>query len=871
MVRLFTLLLALYPRFVRDRLGAAMVETFAEEWATVRAHGALATLLFALRTIVRTPILALEERARAVGAGFWSGGWGTDLAHAGRSTLRSPVFSLCTALTVGLGVGATVSIYAVTHATLLRDLPVSEPERLVRFAEDRDRYNSTGPEGPRIQVERYELLRDALTGPVFSGFVGHSRRTLSIRADGPAFSASGAITSGNYFEVLRLRPAVGRFFTNDDEPSIVLGHRLWQSRFGGDPGVVGQSASISGRAFTVVGVAPADFASTIGFLHLDFFVPVGAHAHAGWPRVNLNLFGRLAPELEREVAQARASGIVTRFPPQIDPEAELRGAKLTPMTPTPPSLAGPLTGFLAMLFAMAVLVLLIAAANVAGILVARAAQRERETAVRLALGVGRGRLARQWMIEATGLFAAGGLVGTGIATLVGEGLARISVPLDGGITVEAAPGLDALAFALGVAALAGLLFGTIPALYAARSSVGPGLRNGARGSSRRGSRARTVFVTAQLALSVVLLVAATLFVRTAHSNMSADLGFDSERVVIAQLNLGAHGYEEPEGRTFYDRLTEEARALPGVESASLASVPLMTGAVSSYGGWRLDPEDDGVSIRINRIDAHYLETLGIEVVAGRVLLPEDVQGAPDVLVVNESFARRFWPDEDPIGRTILRSDRPYTVVGVVEDGRYVDFSGSTTAFGFLSLDQHYTQARTLHLKARPGTDVAQLVQSVRERVAALDPDVAVAQPALLDDAMAVLLFPQRFAATLIGLFGVIGLLLAATGVYGVLAHHVLQRAPEFGVRIALGAKPGRLLRRVLRRALALAAVGAGVGLAMSAGASRLLASLLLGLSPYDPVAFVGVPVLLGLVALAAGVLPARRILGMDPVETLKQE
>ncbi|MDX1646090.1 MAG: ABC transporter permease [Longimicrobiales bacterium] len=871
MTRLYRLLLRLYPLDVRARLGEAMAETFDEEWSEVRERGAAARVLFALRTLVRTPLLALEEWRRGGVGGGGLGAWITDLGHAVRAIRRSPGFSLATALTVGLGVGATVSIYAIADATLLRELPVLEPDRLVRVAEERSRQMSVGPEGPRIPVERYQLLREALTGPVFSDFAGHNRRTLSIRADGPPFSATGELTSGNYFRVLGLRPAAGRFFTTDDEPSVVLGHRLWRSRFGGDPGVVGRTVSIGGRPFTVVGVAPADFASTVGFVHIDFFVPVGAHESAGWPGARLTLFARLAPGQELEVAETRTAAVMTRFPPEGDPSAEVLGAELAPMSPTPPSLAGPLKRFLTMLFAMAVLVLLIAGANVAGILVARAARRERETAVRLALGVGRGRLARQWMIEAVGLFALGGLVGAGIAVAVGEGLSRLSLPLAGEVTVDAVPGLGALAFAMGVATLAGLVFGAMPALHAARSEVAPGLRDGARGTSRRSSRVRGLFVTAQLALSVVLLVAATLFVRTAHRSMTADAGFDPEGVVVAQVNLRPHGYSEDEGRRFYDRLVAEAGALSEVESASLASLALMTGEISSYGGWRLGPDDEDVSIRMNRVDGRYFETMGIEVTAGRGIGPEDGEGAPRVMVVNRSFARRFWPGENPVGKTIFRHDIPYEVVGVTPDGRYVDFGGSTSAFAFLSADQHYTERMTLHLRTRPGAAPTELIRAVRERVAAIDPDVAVVQAIPLTDAMATLLFPQRFAAVLIGVFGLLGLFLAGTGVYGVLAHHVVRRTREFGVRIALGAEPGRLLGMVLRRAVVLAGVGAAVGVAFAAAVTGFLASLLLGLSPYDPVAFVGVPLLLGVVALAASALPARRILRLDPVEALRRE
>ncbi len=871
MNRLFALLLLTYPRAVREELGAAMTETFEEEWAAVRAQGALPSLWFAFRNVVRTPLLGLEERVRTSVAAVPSGGWSVDVRHALGSVLRSPAFSLGTALTVGLGVGATVSIFTVVDATIIQDLPVLDPERLVRFAEDRDRYQSVGPEGPRIPVERYQTLRDALTGPVFTGFVGHAKRSVSIRADGPSFSARGALTTGNYFEVLGLRPAVGRFFSVDDEPSIVLGHRLWQSRFGGDHGVVGQSISISGRPFTVVGVAPADFASTIGFLHMDFFAPVEAHGGEGWPGARLALFGRLMPGLEPQAAEVRASSIVTRFPPEVDTGAQLRGAELAPMTSTPASEAKALTGFLAMLLGMAALVLLIAGANVAGLLLARAARRERETAVRLALGIGRARLVRQWMIEAVGLFAAGGLVGVAIAVAVGSWLSRISLPIEEGLVIDAWPGPRSVVLAIGLAVVAGLVFGILPAIHASRAQVASGLRDGGYGTSRRTSRTRRIFVTAQLSLSVVLLVAATLFVRTAHTSMAAEVGFNPENVMIAEVNLASHGYTEAEGRIFFDRLASSVVATPDIESASLASLTLMTGAISSYGGWRLDPDDDGVSVRMNRVDGSYFETMEIPIAAGRSIEASDAAGSPDVVVVNESFARRFWPDDDPLGKTILRVDRPYEVVGVVADGRYVDFDGATSAFAFLAIDQHYTPARTLHIKSRSETRATQLIQNLRSQVAALDPDVAVVQPMRLESAMAVLLFPQRFAATLIGVFGIIGLFLAATGVYGVLAHHVVRRSREFGVRIALGAKPKRLLVAVLRHAAILAAIGATIGLAISAGVSQLLSALLLGLDPFDPVAFLGIPLVLGVVALSAGLFPALRVLRLDPVKTLKQE
>lgn len=875
MSRLFRLLLRLYPGDFRHRLGAAMAETFDEELAEARRRGRGAVLALGLRTLVRTPFLALEERARSWRDGSRSGSglaaWRTDLGHAVRGLLRSPSFTLVTVLTVSLGVGATTSLYSIVDAMLLRPLPVREPDRLFRVQEERDRYLSSGMEGPRIPVERFQRLREALTGPVFAGLAGQNNRNLSMRADGPAFPAMGVIASGNYFDVLGIRPALGRFFSADDERAVVLGHRFWQGRFGGAADVIGRTVHLSGQPFTVVGVAPREFASTVGFLHVDFWVPIEAHGGAAWPGARVAMFGRLAPGVGVSTAEQRMGAVVRRMPSEQDPEAELRGARLTPLTPTPPSMAGPLKGFLAMLFGTAVLVLLIAGANVAGMLVARAARRSREIAVRLALGVGRGRLIRQSMLETVGLFTLGGIAGMGIALAVTGALGRIRLPTSAPVAVETGLDPSVSAFALGIAVMAGILFGWTPALYASRSDVSRALRDGGRGSSERGSWTRTVFVTLQLALSVVLLVAATLFIRTAYRGMTRDPGFSAERVIVARIDLSAQGYGEEEGRLFHDRLLERVRALPGVEEASLAELAMLTGESSNFGGWRLRPEDTGLSAGQNAVDHHYFQTLGVELLAGRAIDEGDVEGAPPVAVVNEGFARRFWPGENPVGKTVLRGDQAVEVVGLTRDGAYVEFGRETPPFTFLPAAQHYSPRRTIHLRYRTGEDPVRLIDAVREVVASMDADVAVEQAMPLKEAIGSLLFPQRFAASLIGVFGLLGLFLAATGVYGLLAHLVVQRTREFGIRIALGARTIGLLVSVLRRGGLLTMAGTFVGLVIAAALTRLLAGLLHGVSPLDPVAFVGVPILLALVALVASALPARRVLGVDPVEALRRE
>lgn len=869
MNRLYRFLLRIYPRGFRERLGPAMAETFAEEMRAARRRGPGAVLLLWIRTVIQMPLLGLEERLRD---GLRAGSaWATDLRLAVRGIRRSPALAVTTALTVGVGVGATTALFTVADSMLLRPLSVPAPERLVRVAELRDRHLSVGMEGPRIPFQRYRDIRQATTGSTFTGLAGHNLRHLPLRADGPAFPAAVVLSSGNYFEVLGVRPALGRFFASDQEPSVVLGHRLWQGRFAGSSDVIGRSIHIAGQPFTVVGVAPADFASTIGFLWADLWAPLQAHEGSGWSDARVTMFGRLAPGVERGVAEERLGAVVSRMPPDDDPNAEVRGAALDPLTPTPPSMAGPLRTFLAMLLGAAVLVLLIAGANIAGLLIARTARRSRETAVRLALGVGRGRLLRQSLLETVLLFLGGGLVGVGIAVTVTRLLAGLRFPTAEPVLIDASPDPSALLLALASALVAGVAFGVMPAIHASSSELAGRLRDGGRSASRRGSRTRDLFVTAQLAMSVLLLVTAVLFVRTAHRGMTRDPGFSAEGVVVAKLNLSAHDYGEEQGRAFYRQLLERAGALPGVESASLAQIALLTGESSTFGSWRLRPDDPGVSAGQNVVDARYFETMEIELLIGRGILETDVEGAPHVVVVSESFARRFWPDGNPVGKTVLRGEQPHQVVGVVADGDFVEFGRERAPFTFLSSAQRYNPAGVLHLRLRPGAEPAELIAGVRGEVAALDPDVAVEQALPLETAIGTLLFPQQFAAALIGTFGLLGLLLAATGIYGVLAHHVVQRTREFGIRIALGAHTGRLLSAVLRRGVLLALAGALLGLGAAAALTRFLQGLLHGVSPFDAFAFLGVPLLLCVVAILASALPARRVLALDPVEAFRRE
>lgn len=880
--RAFAFLLGLYPRAFRARFGEAMSETFAEELAAARHRGRFVVASLWARAAFRTPLLALEEHMRigrrsrrlagrsirGAGAAILDA-WAQDVRFAVRSLGRAPGFIAVTVLTIGLGAGATTTLFSLTNALLFRPLPVAAPDRLVRVQEERSGRVSTGMEGTRLPYARYQAYEES-TRDVFSGLAAQNLRYFSMRADGPAFPVAAVMASGNFFDVLGVHPAAGRFFAADHEPVVVLAYRLWQHQFGGSPDVVGRTIYLNGHVMTVAGVAARDFGGTVGFMSVDVWVPYGAHGAAAWPDAWVNLFGRLRPGVELAQAAAVVNAVALRIPPD-EPNTEVKGALLEGMTGMPTMILGMVGGFLRLLVVTAVLVLLIGSANIAGMLIARAATRRRDVAVRLALGAGRARLVRQLLAEASVLFLIGGAAGVVVAIWTTRLLSNLPLPIQEPLLIDATPDVRVLAFSLGTVLMTGMLFALLPALQASRPALAPTLRDGGRTETTRGARTRGVFVAAQIAMSVVLLVGAGLFVRTLQRALSADPGFTPDSIVIATVNLAPHGYDPERGRAFYAQLTERVRALPGVDAAALAQLAMLTGESEGHGNWRARPDEPSIHASLNTVDAAYFDALRVPLAAGRGIDETDVAGAPAAIVINQTLARQLWPDEHPIGRFVLWGDDPYEVVGVARDGKYASFGEPLRAFVFLSAAQRYMSKQVLHVRTRPGANAAAVITAIRNEVAALDADVAVERAMPLPTAVDFMLFPQRFAAWLIGVFGALGLALAGIGVYGVLAHNVAQRSRELGIRVALGADARSLLRIVMARGAVLGAAGGAIGLAGAAILTRFLGGLLHGVSPLDPITFMGVPLVLAAVALVASYVPARRVLRVDPMSALRQE
>lgn len=799
-----------------------------------------------------------------------------DVRYALRQLRQHPGFTLVSVLTLALGIGATTAVFSVVNALLLRPLPVATPERLVSLHEVQ-RGAAVQAFGQSLASHgRFREFQQA-TREVFAGLAAFRLDEGSLRTEEAARPVMALTTSANYFDVLGVRPALGGFFHADQEPTggaeptVVLSHRLWTSQFGARPGVIGEAVAVNGRAYTIVGVAPAEFHGTLSGLLVDLWLPAGADPAVLDGTRGLLLFGRLRDGLERARAEAALQIIAPRLPPDR-PELETLGVRLDALTGVPAAWRDGLIGFVGLLFGTAALVLAIAGTNVAGVLLARAAGRRRELALRLALGAGRGRVVRQLLTESLLLFLLGAGAGLLLTMLLTRLLRRIDQVASLPVSVSAPLDMRVLAFALAVALACGVGFSLAPALRATRAAVLPALKAGERGATPR-SRLQSAFVVAQLALSVLLLVCAGLFVRTLQQALRADVGFDAAAVVSAEIDLVPIGYEPERAARLFAQLTERVRAQPGVEQAGLAVWAPLRGNSWTQGVQRADgagaDEHPLQPAEFRTIGPNYFRTLRIPLLAGRDFANADREGAPPVVIVNRALAERIWPGENPVGRRLRVNGRDSEVVGVARDGKYVSLREEPTGVVFRPLAQNPRGAMTLLVRSHATPAAVQAM--LRRELAALEPAVALSQVQTLPGVLRTAFLPQRIAALLIGVFGLVGLLLAALGVYGALALQVAQRTREIGVRVALGARVADVVRLVLRRGATLALLGLAVGTLAAAGATRVVASLLYGVSPTDPLTFAAVALLLLAVALLASWLPARRAARVDPVIALRAD
>jgi len=803
-----------------------------------------------------------------------------DLRYALRSLQKTPGFTLAVVLTLSLGIGANTGIFSMINALLLRDLPqVTRPNELLLIGRTADNQGFD-----TFSYPDYVDLRNQ--SRAFQGIAAFSTAPVHVTGTGATERARGALVSENYFAVLGTSPAHGRFFAPDEDQAghpvqvVVLSAGLWQRAFGGRSDIIGKSIRLDNHPFEVIGIAPAGFQGINRGDQLDLFLPLAIQPLAmpefgsfitNRESVWLRLFGRLGPGASLARAKTELSGFAVQLAAS-SPDRKGWGVTAAPTVGFDPSTQANIVSFLRLLQGAVILVLAIACANVANLLLVRSAARRKEMAIRASLGAGRGRILKQLLTESAVLATLGGIGGLLLAYWGNDLLKTLpALQLAGG--VDLSPDGRVLVFTLAIALAAGVLFGVLPAFYTARPDLAGELRQSAEIGRPRGSRLRGALVVTQVAVSLVLLVAAGLFVRTLRNAYAVDPGFATD-VLVAQLDLGLQGYDEPRGRRFYEQLLRDLEVLPGVRSASLALNRPFGGGFDTRidaQGALIDAEHRGYRTDRNSVSPTYFETMGIAILRGRGFTARDVATSTPVAVINEAVAEQLWPGQEAVGKRFVRTwgGPPLEVIGVARDAKYRNLFEQRRLTFYQPLTQDYQAALVVHL--RPTGDPMALAGPLQHAVRALDPDLPVYRIQPLIERLAGSLSQQRTAATLVSGFGALALLLSAIGLYGAVAYSAAQRRREFGIRIALGAQTPDVLRQVLREGMMLGVLGLALGLVGAVVITRVLRSQLFGVTPTDPLSFTVVSLLLLVVAVVASLVPARRATRVDPMVALRTE
>ena len=828
----------------------------------------------------------VKQQVRDVRSGAVIDALFQDVGYALRVLRRSPLFTVTAVVSLAIGMAGTAVVFGLADAYLFREPPgVEDSDRLVEVGridagDDGGFYSGDGFD--TFSYPNYLDYRERQT--VFAGLAAYHVGGIAKFGLGTSENAArvpGAYVSANYFTVLGVAIALGRGFLPEEEqlanPSAVtvISHRLWQTQFGGEAGVVGKTVHLNGRPFTIVGVTAPEF----GGYSIDqqsLWVPMTAYPDGGdLRRVGLRGrqwlmgIGRLKDGVTIDQARAEMARIARDLQREYPDANRRHGLGVAAAGAVPVGVRSIVNRFVSLLFTLVGLILVIACFNVSGILLARGVARAPELSLRLALGAARHRIVRLLVIEGVILAAAGaasGLVGAwGVIRVLGQ-----LIPLLPLFDVSVDPSIDwrVIVFSIVLAMIVGVSCGLVPARAATRIDLAPTLtRDGSAGLERL--RARSVFVVVQVALSVLLMVCALLFGRSLRHAGEIDPGFAVGGVEVVGLDLRLGGYDEPRGREFAQRLMSRIEAMPGLEAAASARVVPLTGEREGGRAWLPDDYGDerAIDASQNIVTPGYFRTLGLPLIAGRNFTASDRTGAPAVAIVNETLARRAWPGETAVGKRLVLgvSRRPIEIVGVVRAAKYRTIGEPPNPFFYVPAAQRYETVAWILLRPTGPSAVPQVRAVIRE----MDPNLPIVQAASLAEMTAFTLFPQRLAAWLAAIVSTIGVLLAALGVYGVTAYHVNQRTREIGVRLALGALRGQVLGLILRHAGRLAVVGTTCGLAIAAVLTRLLEGMLYGVRPLDPVSFVGGAIVLGALAFIASLVPATRAASINPVDALR--
>jgi putative ABC transport system permease protein len=827
-----------------------------------------------------------------------------DLRFGSRMLVKNPIFTLIAVVTLALGIGANTAIFSVVDAVLLRPLPYPEANRLVFLWST---MNSQGVPISGSALPDYYAWRDQ--NHVFDGLAGFFNGDFNLSSEGSAPELiQGAYITANLFQVLRVSPSLGRLFTTEEEQFgrhrvVLLSYGLWQKHFGGERGIVGRDIRLAGESYTVVGVMPRGLPFFDNLPEVELWTPISFAPDDNMATRNnhfVNLVGRLKPGVTPQQAQLDVSAIAKSMEEQYTSNKGL-GASVVPMQE---QIAGDSRKALLVLLGAVAFVLLVACVNVANLLLARASAREKELAIRASLGASRARIVRQVVIECLPLGLIGGLLGVLLAVW---GIDLLSSLLPASLPRGNAIGVNSrvLIFTFALALLTILIFGLLPALQAARSDVRESLNEGGRSGigSRKQGRVRRLLVIAEVALALVLLVGSGLMLRSFIKLRQVDVGFSAHNVLTMRVPLPQAKYliplsiddpRDPAGLPFYEQLVTRVKALPGVQAATAATI-LPLGAGDAWGKFlsiegRTETSIDKVPlVRFALVSPDYFQTFGISVRQGRSFATEDKSNSQPVAIINETLARRFFANEDPIGKTIWmgppenllppedqtpnnRANRR-TIVGVVSDVKGGTLNRPTPSQVYAPLTQYRREgwSNSLMLAVQTTTPPETLTSAIREQVRSLDLDQPITSVKTMDQLLDRTLSEAKFSLLLFGLFAVVALVLAAIGIYGVMATAVTQRTHEIGLRMALGAQKRDVLRLVIGQGMMPVIVGIVAGLASALALTRLMSSLLFGVSATDPMTLALITVLLGAVALLACYLPARRATKVDPLVALRYE
>ena len=807
-----------------------------------------------------------------------------DIRYSVRSLLKNPGLTLAAVLSLGLGIGANTTIFTWVQAVLLRPIPMAVDPDSIHIAAMENREGQS-------RSWSYPNFKDFRDRATMVDVVAQDDQTFSIAVDNTAERAWGGLVSGNYFELIGVRPAAGRFFTAQDDvtpgghPVAVISYAYWQRRFNGDPAVVGKRVTINNSPITIIGVGPEGFIGSFLGVSASAWVPMAMQKEMmGGDRMNQRGNGwfqtmvRLKPGVSRQQAQAEATSIMSQLEQEYKNFNEGRRLRIVVPSEAPFGAATVLKPILTVLSVLVALVLVIACANVANLLLSKAVGRRREVAVRLSLGASRSRLVRQLLTESLLLAFVAGAAGIAMAYwtmgVIMAFVPPVDMPIDLGLRMDS----QTLMFALGISAVTGLVFGLAPALQASGSDTVNALKEEGRsgGGGRTSGRLRSALVVAQVAVCLVLLVGAALFLRSFLAAQSLSPGFDADRLVTASMDMFPSGYTGERHREFQRRTIEAVSAMPGVRSAAFGSrIPLGFGGNNSTGisidGY-VPRENEEIVINYSTVGPRYFETMGTPLRQGREYNQTDTPDSPRVVIINEAMAKRYWPKGNALGARIQMGPNPVEVIGIVADSKYGSINERPLPQLFMPMAR--SEVSTLRLFVRTDGDPAPMVAELRNTIRGLDASLPVYDARTVTEHMQTAVFAQKMAANLLGAMGVLALLLAAIGLYGVMAYAVSQRTQELGIRLALGASPGSLLGMIVGQGMKLTTLGLVIGLALALGAFGSIGAvrtLLPGISPLDPITFVGVPIVLGTIALLATWIPGRRAGRVDPLVALRYE